>query len=159
VLAVADATVESVHDGVPDNVPGHRGAESLKLSRDSFGGNTTVLDLGHGQFAHYMHLKPGSLRVKSGERVRRGQVIARVGNSGSSFEPHLHFEVTTSPLAIVGEGLPYIIDDYEVATSDGRHRRQRELPLEGSLIHFRLRRFIGEAAPACRRLTVVVSCQ
>jgi murein DD-endopeptidase MepM/ murein hydrolase activator NlpD len=138
VMAVEDATVVSVHDGVADNLPGHRGAESLKLSRDTIGGNTIVLDLGHGQFAHYMHLQPGTLRVKSGERVRRGQVIAHVGNSGSSFEPHLHFEVTTSPLAIVGEGLPYLIDEYEVATSDGRKRRRRELPLEGSLVHFRL---------------------
>ncbi len=138
VLAVVDATVVSVHDGVADNLPGHRGAESFKLSRDTIGGNTIVLDLGHGQFAHYMHLQPGTLRVKSGERVRRGQVIAQVGSSGSSFEPHLHFEVTTSPLTIVGEGLPYLIDEYEVVTSDGRKRRRRELPLEGALIHFRL---------------------
>jgi hypothetical protein len=150
VLAVADATVVASHDGIPDNVPGHRGAESLALSLESVGGNTIVLDLGRGQFAHYMHLKPGSLGVKAGERVRRGQVIARVGNSGSSFEPHLHFEMTTSPFVIVGEGLPYVIDNYEVSTSDGRHRRRRELPLEGSVIHFRPRRFVGEAAPARR---------
>jgi murein DD-endopeptidase MepM/ murein hydrolase activator NlpD len=65
-----------------------------------------TIDLGDGQFAYYMHLQPGSLRVKAGERVRRGQVLARVGCSGDAREPHLHFELTDSPKLIAGEGLP-----------------------------------------------------
>src|SRR5215204_2173191 len=45
------------------------------------GGNTVALDLGPGRYAYYVHLKPGSVRVKTGERVRRGQVLGLVGNS------------------------------------------------------------------------------
>lgn len=50
-----------------------------------------MLDLGDNRHAFYGHLLPGSLRVKPGDRVRRGQVIGRLGNSGNSTGPHLHF--------------------------------------------------------------------
>ena len=93
VLAVASGTVVHLKDGIPDNVPGHVGAEALKLSLETIAGNVIGLDLGHGQFAYYAHLQPGSIRVKLGQRVRKGELLALVGNSGSSFEPHLHFEV------------------------------------------------------------------
>jgi peptidase M23-like protein len=136
VIAVADATVVKVRNDIPDNPPGHTGAESLKLSRDNFVGNMVVLDLRGGQFAHYLHLQPGSVRVKVGDRVRRGQVLALIGSSGSSFEPHLHFEVTTSPETLRGEGLPYLIEAYDLVTKDGRVPRQRELPSAESDVGF-----------------------
>ncbi len=41
----------------------------------------------------FMHLKTGSITVEGGDRVRTGQVIAEVGNTGSSSGPHLHFEI------------------------------------------------------------------
>jgi murein DD-endopeptidase MepM/ murein hydrolase activator NlpD len=137
VLAVADGKVVAVRDGIPDNKPGHVGAEALNLTLDTIVGNFVVIDLGQGQFAYYAHLQPGSLRVKVGQRLKRGEVIALVGNSGSSFEPHLHFEVTTSPLAMRGEGLPYVIDDFTVVSAGTRTQRHRELPIAGSLIEFR----------------------
>ena len=136
VLAVANATVVRIKDGIPDNKPGHVGAEALDLSLETVAGNTIALDLGHGQFAHYMHLQPGSLRVKVGQRVRRGEAIALVGNSGSSFEPHLHFEVTTSPVTAEGEGLPYLLDEYEAVVDGVVVHRQHELPVRGTLVNF-----------------------
>jgi len=100
-------------------------------------GNSVVLDVGSGQYAHYAHLQPGSLRVKAGDRVRRGDVIALVGSSGSSFEPHLHFEVTTSPEPLRGEGVPYLVDAYTNVGSGTPTRRVRQLPIAGSLVEFR----------------------
>lgn len=137
VLAVADGTVVFVRDGIPDNKPGHVGAEALNLSLDTVAGNTLVLDLGHGQFAHYAHLKPGSLRAKAGDRVRRGDVIAWVGNSGSSFEPHLHFEVTTSSASMRGEGVPYRIAEYtDVTNSKSPQRVRGQVPVADTLVEF-----------------------
>ena len=136
VLAVANGTVVRVKDGIPNNPPGHTGAESLKLSLETIAGNLVVLDLGQGQFAYYAHLQPGSLRVKAGQRVKRGQLLALVGNSGSSFEPHLHFEVTTSSTPMVGEGLPYLLDEYEAVTDGVVQQRRRELPIEGAIVNF-----------------------
>jgi murein DD-endopeptidase MepM/ murein hydrolase activator NlpD len=136
VLAVASGMVVRVKDGIPDNTPGHVGAEALKLSLDTIAGNLVVLDLGEGQFAYYAHLQPGSLRVKVGKRVRRGEVLALVGNSGSSFEPHLHFEVTTLSEPMVGEGLPYLLDKYEAVTDGVPQHRRRELPTQGMIVNF-----------------------
>ena len=135
-LAVANGTVVRIKDGIPNNKAGHVGAEALNLSLETIAGNTIALDLGHGQYAHYMHLQPGSLRVKVGQRVRRGEVIALVGNSGSSFEPHLHFEVTTSPDTLTGEGLPYLLDEYEAVVNGVAERRKRELPTRGTIVNF-----------------------
>jgi|KBSSwiStaDraftv2_1062776.scaffolds.fasta_scaffold00443_34 hypothetical protein len=140
VLAVADAKVITVKDGIPENIPGHFGKGSLAvpMSMETLLGNTITLDLGGGQFAYYAHLQPGSLRVKVGDRVRRGQILARIGDTGSSFEPHLHFEVTTGSSALDGEGVPYIIDEYTVTASNGDApaRRTHELPLTRTLVEF-----------------------
>lgn len=139
VLAVANATVVSVRDGQPDNVPGHgdKFRTAVPITLDNVGGNTISLDLGGGQFAYYFHLQPGSVRVKVGDHVRRGQVMASVGCSGDAREPHLHFEVTTSGKALFGDGVPYVIDRYRLSTADGHwETRSGELPLDGALIDF-----------------------
>jgi murein DD-endopeptidase MepM/ murein hydrolase activator NlpD len=83
-----------------------------------------------------MHLQPGSLHVEAEDRVRRGQVVARIGNSGDAREPHLHFEVTTSSKLLAGEGVPYLIDQYSCkSASDGpMELRIHELPLNNSVV-------------------------
>jgi murein DD-endopeptidase MepM/ murein hydrolase activator NlpD len=138
VLAVADGRAIYARDGIPENVPRHDGFRpAVPLSMDTLAGNTITLDVGRGQFAYYMHLQPGSLRVRAGDRVRRGQVLARIGNSGDSREPHLHFEVTTSSRLLVGEGLPYVIDRYRGKSADDSWQiRTRELPLRDMVIDF-----------------------
>lgn len=114
-LAVADATVVDIKDGIPENKPGGR---AVPITLETIGGNYIVLDLGQSRFAFYAHLKPGSLRVKVGDRVRRGQVIGLVGNSGNSTEPHLHFHISDGlakgTTTLGSEGLPYLIDRMDV---------------------------------------------
>ena len=137
VLAVADGRVISARDGIPENVPRREGFRpAVPLSMETIAGNTITLDVG-GQFAYYMHLQPGSLRVQAGDRVCRGQVLARIGNSGDSREPHLHFEVTTSSRLLVGEGVPYLIERYRDKSADDSWQiRTRELPLRDTVIDF-----------------------
>jgi murein DD-endopeptidase MepM/ murein hydrolase activator NlpD len=65
-------------------------------------------------FASYSHLQAGTLRVKVGHRVRRGQVLGRIGTSGDARAAHLHFQVTTTPSVFAAEGVPYVIDRYRV---------------------------------------------
>jgi hypothetical protein len=138
VVAVADATVVMARDGLPDNVPGHNEAFSpaVPITMETVTGNTITLDLGSGQFAYYFHLQPGSVRVKVGERVRRGQVMALIGASGDAREPHLHFEITNSPKFLAGEGLPYLIDQYRVRSEKAWESRTRELPSKDMAIDF-----------------------
>jgi murein DD-endopeptidase MepM/ murein hydrolase activator NlpD len=59
-------------------------------------------------------LQPGSLKVKVGDKVRRGQVLGLVGNSGNSTEPHLHFHVSDANSPLGCEGLPYALSAFEV---------------------------------------------
>jgi murein DD-endopeptidase MepM/ murein hydrolase activator NlpD len=109
VLAVANAMVVATKDGIPENVPGIT-SRAVPITSDTIGGNHIVLDLGGGRYAFYAHLQPGSLKVKVGDRVSRGQVIGLVGNSGNSTEPHLHFHISDGVSPLGSEGLPYILD-------------------------------------------------
>jgi hypothetical protein len=140
VLAVGNGRVVAARDHLPENVPGHGASfhPAVPITLETVAGNTITLDLGEGEFAYYLHLLPGSVRVKPGDRVRRGQVLAQVGASGDAREPHLHFEVTTSPKLLAGEGVPYLIDRYSCqSASDGdMGLRTHELPLDHSLIKF-----------------------
>jgi hypothetical protein len=139
VYAVAGGTVVAARDGVPDNYPGpvddYRVAGPLTLETAS--GNMIVLDLGDGQFAHYYHLQPGSVRVKAGDRVRGGAVLAHIGVSGDPNVPHLHFEVTTSAKPVVGEGIPYVLDRFRVKAPDGSWTTvMHELPTRKMMVDF-----------------------
>jgi len=90
VLAPADGIVVGVLDGQPDEPVG-------AIGQTPGHGNHIVLDIGDQRFAVLAHLQQGSVRVKEGERVRRGQHIAAVGDSGNSLAPHLHFQVQDRP--------------------------------------------------------------
>ncbi|MBT2750041.1 MULTISPECIES: M23 family metallopeptidase [unclassified Lysobacter] len=136
VLAVADATVVSTMDGLPDNVPRTATGFSpaVPVMMDNIGGNHVVLDLGSGQFAYYAHLQAGTIGVKKGDRVRRGQVLGRIGNSGDAREPHLHFQLTDAMHILAAEGLPHVIDRYLLRTDTDVQERTGELPVRGMSI-------------------------
>lgn len=138
-LAVADGTVVAAQDGYPDNIPRTpAGFEpAVPVTMESLGGNRVVIDLGGGQFAYYAHLKPGSVRVKAGERVRRGQQIGQVGNSGDARTPHLHFQITNNPHILASEGLPHLFDQYRTKEGGGEWEpRKREYPMGDAVIDF-----------------------
>jgi murein DD-endopeptidase MepM/ murein hydrolase activator NlpD len=139
VFAVANGTIVTARDGMPDNVPGpvETFSPAVPNTLETVTGNMIVLDLGNGQFASYFHLQPGSLRVKTGDSVRSGEPLARIGVSGDSNVPHLHFELTTAPEILRGEGLPYVLDQYRVKTADDTWQTvTRALPMRNDLIDF-----------------------
>jgi murein DD-endopeptidase MepM/ murein hydrolase activator NlpD len=111
VLAVADAKVVSTIDGMPNQMPGKMPAN---IAIEQADGNSVILDLGGGRYALYAHFDPGSVRVREGDTVKRGQVIGLVGNTGNSLAPHLHFHVMSQPIALASNGLPYEIDGFLV---------------------------------------------
>ncbi|QTN28469.1 M23 family metallopeptidase [Rhodoferax sp. AJA081-3] len=110
-IAVADATVVSVLDDLPERV-----ANALPddTNVQNASGNHVILDLGRGHYGFYAHLQPGSIKVRVGDRVKRGHVLARVGNSGNTTAPHLHFHVSDGVGPLSSQGLPYVIDAFSV---------------------------------------------
>ncbi len=116
VYAVADGVVALVRDGFPENVPTPNGNENMPipLTRESSAGNQISIKIADGVYAQYAHLVPGSIRFKTGDQVRRGQVIGLVGNSGNSKNPHLHFEVADGPEINAAQGLPWVLESFEL---------------------------------------------
>lgn len=105
VIAPADGVVVVADDGVADNVPNRAAAGNLY-------GNLLVIDHGTEEFTLLGHLKKGSLLVKPGDRVTQGQRLARVGNSGMSTEPHLHFQLMDTADWRTAHGLPLQLHDF-----------------------------------------------
>jgi Peptidase family M23 len=112
VTAVAPGRVLAVRDGVPENVPPNvppdPGVEDLT-------GNFVVQSLGGGYAALYAHLQTGSVRVRPGDQLGRGELLGQVGNTGNSSEPHLHFQVTDDPglpSGLAANGVPYVFDRF-----------------------------------------------
>lgn len=151
VLAVADGTVASVKDGIPQNTP-LSPEMAVPITLDTIGGNFVILDLGEGRYAFYAHLQPGSLLVKAGDKVRRGQALGRLGNSGNSDAPHLHFHVADADSPLAAEGLPYVFSEFWVqgrvesaddllagkgwTASGPEEHRTMEIPLENAVVRF-----------------------
>ena len=145
VLAVADGIVAAIKDSIPENVPGIN-SRAVPITLETVGGNHVVLELGGGRYAFYAHVRPGSIRVKLGERVKQGAVLAKLGNSGNSTEPHLHFHLADAIAPLGSEGLPYVHPSVEIVgacTTIGSGcrwtppvRRSRIMPFANDLVRF-----------------------
>jgi hypothetical protein len=109
VHSAADGTVVGAQDGRPEQVPGALPTGQTVQTAD---GNYVVVDLGRGRFALYAHMQPGSLRVKVGDRVRTGDVLGLLGNTGNTDGPHLHFHIMDGPSPLTSDGLPFVFTSF-----------------------------------------------
>jgi len=154
VLAVADGIVRDARDGEPNRPPMGPQPALTDLTERTLMGNFVVLEVAPGVFAHYAHLQPGSLLVKAGDRVRRGAVLGRLGQSGQAPLPHLHFQLSNAVTFEESEGLPFVFEAFgrtgaatlgEVLdpaakvpeTSALAKPCRQELPLDGDVIRFK----------------------
>jgi murein DD-endopeptidase MepM/ murein hydrolase activator NlpD len=134
VLASADGKVVKAHDKEADNVamlrhPGEALAafqqrlregqgELLAAGSDAIAGNHVIVEHAGGVYSVYAHLKPGSVTVGVGDRVVAGQAIAKLGGSGNSTEPHLHFHLCDRADALQCAGIPPVFANIEIPLSD-----------------------------------------
>jgi murein DD-endopeptidase MepM/ murein hydrolase activator NlpD len=109
VLAVADGTIVSIRDGMPDETP----LQSMIVeAKEDYGGNHVMLEIAPNVFALYAHLHPGSLTVKVGDVVKAGVLLGKVGNTGPSNGPHLHFGLSDRRDFFAGRSLPFVFDSF-----------------------------------------------
>jgi murein DD-endopeptidase MepM/ murein hydrolase activator NlpD len=143
--AVADGVVTQVGDGIPQNTPGAKSL-AVPITLETIGGNHVIMEIGSGLFAFYAHMQPGSLRVKVGDKVKRGQVLGLLGNTGNSSEPHLHFQICSANSELGSEGLPYAFAAFEVQGKAGEDKlslfpggpvkHEMEIPTEDEIVRF-----------------------
>jgi murein DD-endopeptidase MepM/ murein hydrolase activator NlpD len=116
VYAVADGTVVGVLDDVDANAPGVLPAQdpvlASKLTIENVDGNHVILDLGGGVYAMYAHFQKGSILVKVGDKVKRGDKLAKLGNTGNANASHLHFQLMDGPSLLGADALPYTFDKF-----------------------------------------------
>ena len=151
VLAVADGVVSQIQDGIPDHKPLSPQTEPTELTPAALYGNFVILEIAPHVFAHYAHLRAGSVRVKTGDHVRRGDILGRLGDTGSAGAPHLHFHVSDTMGFAGSEGLPFVFDSLTLAGHASESEalnnaskldltvakiRHEALPLNGDLIAF-----------------------
>lgn len=150
VLAVADGVVRDVRDGTPDHAPLEAQPEPDSLTAQGLYGNYVVLQIAPDVIVHYAHLQPGSVAVKAGQKLRRGAVLGRLGQSGNSNGPHLHIHVSNTATFEGSEGLPFVFDSYrspgawtltdsidpDAKFSSERREHRKQMPLDGEVLEF-----------------------
>jgi hypothetical protein len=157
-IAASSGRVVGTHDGVPDNPPQGPLAASPPLK--DFAGNYVSIRIRPRRYLLYAHMVPGSVRVRPGQHVRRGQVIGLLGNSGNTSTPHLHFQVSDRPGFAPVDSVPYVFKrfaflgqitdeftdenlalrptgDLAFAPSGPPRVRRLELPLDRNVLRFR----------------------
>jgi hypothetical protein len=145
--AVADGEVTQVKDGIPENTPR---VLPTPVTLDDIAGNYIVMRIAPNRYAAYAHLQGGSIKVRVHDHVRRGDVLARLGNSGNSTGPHLHFQVTDADSVLQSEGVPFLLDKFTDLGPGAEYEidkhlsipRQRSLPADNDVVEF---------APATKR--------
>ena len=110
IYAAGAGRVAFVKDTNPDN----RKFDESDLATDerAYAGNYVVIDHLNGEYSWFGHIKQGSARVKVGQMVKQGEIIAGIGASGSSLFPHLHYELRNGGGAKEVEGLPSYFSNF-----------------------------------------------
>ncbi len=101
---------------------------AVTMNARQHGGQSLVEDIGGGLYVGYAHLIPGTITVKAGEQVHRGQVLGRLGNSGNSTEPHLHLQVCNAPSFLICEGVP--MEFQRMSLTKYRIQKRGETPVK-----------------------------
>jgi hypothetical protein len=153
IRSVADGRVVGTRDDQPEQKPGQF-PDGLALS--DFGGNYVIVKIADGRYAYYAHLQKGSqgVLVEPGDQVRKGQVIGKLGNTGNTDAPHLHFMLIDGKEPLTSHALPFEIDSFrtqgvltnydafltgaKAKISPGQRGEQRDrLPLHRTVNDFR----------------------
>jgi murein DD-endopeptidase MepM/ murein hydrolase activator NlpD len=110
--SVADGEVITVINGVPDNQPGI-------VNPHSYSGNTVIIRHSKFEYSVYIHLMNNSIVVKPKDKVSSGQLIAKCGNSGTSLNPHLHFQMMNSETPAIATGFLAYFSNVLVRSKNG----------------------------------------
>ena len=91
VVAPLDGYVVSICNCYPDtNI---RKKRTVACDCADVRGNHIIIKHKHGEYSLIAHLLKDSFKVREGDIVKQGQILAKVGNSGNTNGPHIHFQI------------------------------------------------------------------
>jgi hypothetical protein len=157
ILSAAEGTVVAAQDGLANSaeVPYPTNLTSVKETV----GNHVIVRVSDGVYVLYAHMDPGSVAVRAGDPVARGQQLGRIGSSGISTTPHLHFQILSTPTYFPADSAPYAFDSFTllgrvpvrlwddnvglqptgavpVETANASSARTNQLPLDRDVVQF-----------------------
>jgi len=103
--AAADGEVTALLDGIRDNTPR---VLPKPVTLDNIAGNYVTVRIAPNRYVTYAHLQPGSFKVRLHDHVKRGAVLALLGNTGQATGPHLHMQLTDVNSVLESEGVPFV---------------------------------------------------
>lgn len=125
ILSPADGVVIEAVDGVRDNKPGIRGV---------YGGNKILIKHQRGEISYFAHFKQGSIKVRIGDRVKKGQVIGLCGNSGRSTQPHLHYHLQDNEIIQDGKGIKCYFQNVKIRKANKAEHIDEYSPIKGDIV-------------------------
>lgn len=136
VYAPSGGKIVKINDQYDDNKPGTLNfkIQDVKTNKDLLPGNCIVIDHLNGEYSFLVHLKRGSVLVKEGEMVEKGQPVGQVGNSGSSMYPHLHYQMGNSPNYVGSIALPLYFHDYGLISGSEKVRIKKGYLTTGDIV-------------------------
>lgn len=110
ILSAAAGVVVAAQDGLANNteIPNPTNMATIKETV----GNHVIVEISQGVYVLYAHMDPGSVAVRVGDRVTRGQQLGLIGSSGISTTPHLHFQILSTPTYFPADSKPYAFDSF-----------------------------------------------
>jgi hypothetical protein len=148
IYAPCDGVVVQAKDGyeerertnfISDLSNANKNAHHFNPQKDdvqSVAGNYIIMECGENVYAAVVHLQTGSVRVTVGQNVKKGEVIGKVGHSGNSFAPHLHFQLMDSSDIATAKGLPCAFKQYEVFQNGEWQAVSNSIPTAKDRIRF-----------------------
>lgn len=102
----------------------------------SIAGNYIIIKYDEHVYAAFAHLQCGSIKVTEGQRIKKGEVLGKIGHSGNSFFPHLHFQLMDSRDMNSAQGIPCAFEQYEVFRNDRWETVYNGIPTDVDRIRF-----------------------
>jgi hypothetical protein len=147
IYAPLSGTVIEARDGYPERdpvQPFHDISVALKnawtfdpqrQSIQEVAGNYVIIQ-GDEVWAALVHMKTGSIQVKKGDEIKSGDLMGKIGHSGNSTAPHLHFQLMDGPDPLTAKGIPCSFSEYELYQDNQWIKVKNGIPKNKDRIRF-----------------------
>jgi hypothetical protein len=144
VLCPGDGKIVGVANNLPDNAfyepPPFDVDAHIKDPENSMAkhfGNYLMVDHGNSEFSVLAHMQKGSVQTNVGDKVAKREMIGRIGTSGDSFSPHIHYQFQNGKSMLESEGLPSKFENFDLVMGHAIRRIKNSCPNTGMIIRCR----------------------